>query len=350
MSETYTNPFAGLPDTNFPNNPFWSGVKSGEREAMMAPFRGMEQERQGIALQKSRMDMGEYSSPEAQALRLQTIKGEGKKKELEFAQTEAAISRLPQEEKVRLVELRNKMDSAEAAPFKPFLEFMSTAAAELQGVPEPMKAAAWASKMKLLESTHPGIKIPDQFRNYSPETLQQAVRIRSAATMTPEFIQKMELEKQKESGALERVRIQAGATTGAAAIHEQGAMAREKFRADTAAKQTPGQFKVQNMRTLTDPNSTPEQIEVAEANLQSFAADNMQKLYQNDPLLQALAIKALSDPTAAAQIDARKSKLFEDHLTSEGIRVKVKSPDGKVGTIPKSKLRGALAAGYSEVK
>src|SRR3990167_4819655 len=28
----YTNPFAGLPETNLPNNPFWSGVNQGQRQ------------------------------------------------------------------------------------------------------------------------------------------------------------------------------------------------------------------------------------------------------------------------------------------------------------------------------
>ena len=347
MAETYTNPFAGLPDTNFPNNPFWSGVKSGEREAMMAPFRGMEQERQSMDLQKKKMEYGEFASPEAQAARLSQRTATISANKLKAEQDAMELARLPKEEQLKIVELRNKMNSAEAAQFRPFLDFMGQASARLESVPENGRELAWSRELDLLKQTHPGVQIPEQFSRYSPQIMDQAKRIRFASINTPAHEQALTLEKQKEKGAMDRQREQSRATLGAAAGHDRAAMDRLKYQNEQAAKQTPGQFKVQNMRILNDKNSTPEQLEVAEENLSAFVGEKMVKEYGADPVLQRLALSKPS-PETEAEIDRRKRTLFLDAMVREGIKVKMIRPDGTPTTISKRDKAAALAKGYKE--
>lgn len=352
----YMNPFAGsmLPES-VPNNPFMSRMNQLDNQEMMSPFMGMEKQRQEMALRKQGIVDNEFMSPEATAARKSDQTTHVTKNKLISAEADAKWEALPYEQKVKIGELKNKLSEVEGSPQGKFLNFMTDQAPALEKAPPQMRAAVYDGIIKNFQMTHPGIEVQERFRQFSPEVGNILSSARLAQIATPKHIQKLEELKEAHKNELEKARISAGGTTGAAAIHEQGAMAREQLKIKEQAKQNPGQFRVAQRKVLTDPKATPEEREAAEENLSSALAEDMPKLYATDHILNSLSTTAMGGGPAAEaarqKYDARKSQLFEDHTVNAGIRVRVVAPDGKTkGTLPRSKLEAALKAGYKEVK
>ena len=348
----YMNPFAGsiLPE-NVPNNPFVSRFNQLDNREYMAPFVNMEKQRQEQKITEDKFKFGEFTSPEAVEHRL-TEKTSGiARNKFEAAEADSKLRLLPDQEKLKLLELRGKMQSEEAKPYAELFKAFGDAALILEKTPAQMRPAAWAQIVSRWQQQHPNTPIPEQYRNYSPQLLQETGNVRLAQILTPQHEQEIKKLNVQKEWEIKKANVQAGATLGAARIHEEGANKRFEKGLTENAKQNPGQFKVSNMKVLNDPKSTPEQIEVAEANLNMFATEQINKIWKEDGMLTSLETKALFDPNAAQLYDKRKAKLFEDYVVDQGIRVRVVAPDGKTkGTILKSKLKAALEAGYKEAK
>lgn len=364
----YMNPFAGLQNANFPNNPFWSGVKSAENEQAMAPFMQMEQQRQGLALQEQGMKTQEFQSPEAQATRLSGLKSTTAQNQFNAADAQAKLEQLPLAKKIKLLEMHEELSKIQGAPQQKLFASIGSLAGALDQLPPEERASRWEQGLARIQQTNPGMSIPEEYKKYSDSTFNEAKDILNTLIMNPTFIEKTRLEAQKEAGAMarqqeqsrariEEQRISTGGTIGAAKIHEAGAKEREQMKIDSGLRNTnPGQWKVANRKILSNPKATVEQKQIAEQNLLDSAADEMVNIWKNDPIMMSLGIKALTDATAETQIETRKRKLYEDHVVEQGLRVRVSHPTKKdpktgkplVGTILKSELAEYKKQGYKE--
>lgn len=345
----YMNPFAGsIAPESIPNNPFWSGVNTAQNQATMAPFLNMEMQRQQQGLQRTGMENQEFASPEAVEARKTSRTSLTSKNKLESAEADQKLSNMPLQQQIHVKELKQHLQKLEGTPAAEMFNTLTEGVPALEKAPPAMKAATYAGLIKQFQATHPGQPIPPEYQNYSPEVEKQLSAARLARIMTPAHAQKIAEEKVKGEYALKGHEVSAGATVQAAREHVKGTLTAKQMEIDYAAKQNPGQYRVAQRKVLSNPNSTPEQREMAEEGLSTSLSDDMPKIYQGDPLLQSLTIAALSDPQAAEKIDARKSKLFEDHMVNNGIRVRMNDPQGKPHTVLKSKHDEALKAGWKD--
>lgn len=348
----YMNPFAGamLPE-NVPDNPFMSRWNQLDNRRMMAPFREMEQERQGMALKKQGVMDQEFMSPEATQQRAAKRTEETEQSRFNAAKAQSDFRLLGPQEQEKILKIKENLRQIEGKPFATLFKMFGDLAPVLDQRPSQMRPAIIEDAVLQFEMQNPGVKIPDKLRQYSPELHQQAKNIWLAQVLTPAHEQAKVLQTQKETANMARQKVASGTSLQVAGIHEAGQDRRQNQRIQEEAKMSPGQFKVRNMRILNSPNSTPEQIEEAEANLMSQATAMMPKVYESDNLLQTMATAAMGgDPEATKRYEARRTKLFEDHLVNEGLRVRMVNPkDSKdVRLVPKSRVNLFKTNGWKE--
>jgi len=138
----YLNPAAGLPDANFANNPFWSGVKSAERQQAMQPFMDMSRQSQAMDLQKQQVMNQEFMSPQARGARMDAFGEQSAKSRFNIEKAKADLELLPQETKKRVAEIHNAIRSEEAKPMRELFEEMAGISDVLDRTPEEHRPTA----------------------------------------------------------------------------------------------------------------------------------------------------------------------------------------------------------------
>lgn len=351
----YINPAAGLPETNIPNNPFWSGVNQGQRTQMMQPFLDMAQQNQASTLQRTLMENQEFASPDAQEMRLAERGSKTAQFQSSKAKSLAEIEALPHEQQLKIAELGNKLRGANAQPYRELFSELGTLSDRLDQLPPERRAGEYAAALTRWEMTHEGKSVPQQFKQYSPQVHNELKAIRHALVMTPEHEQKLNERALQNSGdlAVQQLRNEGGL----AQANVQASATRDAASQRASGRENPGQFRVSNLRILNNPNSTEEEVAVAQENLESLATDSFERVKKNDQRLANLSldyVQAMGNPQKQQEVAAKQEKIereiWEEHLVKQGARVRVKNPQGQPGILPRSKLKAAKAAGYTEVK
>jgi len=359
MSE-YLNPAAGLPEANFANNPFWSGVKSAERQQIMQPFLDMSQQSQQMDLQKQRVMNQEFMSPEARGARMGEFAAKTAKSKFDVEKARADLELLPMETKKKVAEIGNAIRSEEAKPMQELFTEMASISDVLERTPEqhrPMVYKQWADRTQ----QKIGRPLPQQYQNYNPQFLEEAKNIKYGLVYDVKHEQKLgELKVTGENS--ERVaNINARSAANVAGINQAGQDRRFKQTFDREKPVNIPQRMVQLRRSLANPNTSEEQKAVDKEELLNYLTDGFQKFTSQDPLLKSLAgmagIPGPQGEAAKARYEAVRAQKWQAYLQEQGMaggqpkptgRVSVISPDGKVGTIPADQLDAALANGYKK--
>ena len=360
----YMNPAAGLPDANIPNNPFWSGVNESVRERTMAPFLGMQQEREGLELQKQRQTNQEFMSPDAQRARMSGFGATEAQNIFNAAEAKQKLSLLPEQKKLQIEQLSNQINDERAKPVKGLLTQLGGMAQRLEKMPEQHRPIAFRQELQRWQQMNPGSQIPEQFREYNPAVLDELKNIEYALVFTPKHQQDLGMEGVKGANRLAEQRLQNEGSANVASIQQRGATDRQGMVSGGKPVNIP-QRTVQLRRMLANPDTPAEEKETAKEELIGYVTESFQKFEANDPVLKSLAgmagIPGKQGEDALKRYETQRQIKYREFLQQQGLgapaqpkptdnteRVSVTSPTGKKGTIPKSQLDAALKNGYKQ--
>lgn len=351
----YLNPFGMMPA----NQDFGSGnalvTMNAERNRINSlPFieaaLGMQQNQAMMDAQKAK----EFMSPEAQDARMtgfqsQTATNRANmevaphKAKFDVAKAQADLEALPYMTAKEIAVANQVAMEAKGKPAEKFIREMGSIHEQINAHPEAVRPALYQQAIQQWQAQNPGAQVPQNFAQYNPQLLGI---MRGAQIRSVEHEQNIEKIKLKELFDLEGKQLEAQSRIRAA----------EAGRAATNEKRSPAQERVFQMRVYNNPNAAPEEKEVAYETLSGLASDAFEKVKKGDRFLSNMDVDYLTarSPEEKERItqmqSKRESQLWEDHLIKFGLRVKVQSPNGQTGTIPKHKLDEYKKQGYKEVK
>jgi hypothetical protein len=300
----YESPMAMFQNVNpVPNNPFWSGMMGARNQMAAQPFMEMDQQSQGLDLQKKTMETGEFMSPQAQDVRQRQRAAEGGKADFDVKSYAEQIRGLAPEMDARIAKAKSITMQTQGQPAAALISDMGQMYDVIQKTPEEQRPGVWAGAVQRWQMTHPGMQVPDQFRNYSPEHLADVAAIRYTQLNMPEQVGKERLKGMEIEGGMAReTQQQEGATARAgitADAHIQGArLAAERAQ----AQETPQRAIARLRRTLS---ANPKNAE-AEDEYKSYLDDSWQKEKANDMTHAMLQIRATNSQDPKAQEAATK--------------------------------------------
>ena len=265
----YFNPASGLTDpSTFASQPgggFWAGATQGMNQATMQPFRDNALSQQDLALKDAQMKFQEASSPAAVAGRQQaiaakmatdtgTVQTQPSLTASQIAEHESHIRQLPAEEQAAIAKNAEISRQLKGKPQQELFDAAANMSVELAQVPGPMKEAYYQSKLQEFQQTHPDTKIPDSYKQLTPQLERQMQLAHMGQIHNVVTEQKLAEQELKNKGGLAEAQAHAGGTVAAARINESGAMAREKLRIDSDFRNSnPGQAQQADMKLLDSP-------------------------------------------------------------------------------------------------
>lgn len=315
MPDTYVNPFTIQQNNAVPSNPFWSGMVQGQTERQAQPFIGMAQQSQGLDLQKKQIETGEFADPRSVAARmtgqdLTTAQNQSKtsmvpvQEDAERRRIAEEIRALPDMTNEKIEKARLATMNAKGAPQRElFSELGSLYEPMSQAKGEQEKAFLYLGAINRWEQTHPGIKLPDNLRNYSPGIESDIAAIRHAQIYTTEQVGKervghitgqygQQREETQQGGANYRAEI-------AARAHMYGA---DKSAERVQGQETPPKAVARLRRELSQNPDQPEKMDEYRAHLE----DQWQQQTQRDPGLTILRIRSLTAESPQEKQQAQK--------------------------------------------
>ncbi len=274
--------------------------------------------------------------------------------QLKMMETQSAIGRQPMEDQKKKEQLRQEYSELQGKPVGKFVDD----AAELWGTPgfknkNPFqKAQAYGGMVAQWKQRHPGLQLPDELENYHPDTtdshLQDAFNMKRYSS---EFQQKQQLESEKTAGTVEASRIR-----GVEAAALRAEIMRE-LKASGQLKENPGQELSRIRRELNDSKVPAARKQELQLELEQAAGplieDQIRKKWGDE---STALILGRGQPGFQEQRTAGMEKDRQAYRQAYGLqttgprtidetdRVSVVSPDGKEGTVPRSKLDAYLKA------
>ena len=318
----YLNPAAGLPEANFANNPFWSGVKSVERQQTMQPFMDMAQQRQQMELQKQGVLNQEFMSPEARGARMGAFGEAAAKSKFNAEKARADLEMLPMEQKKRVAEISEAIRSAEAKPMQELFTEMAGISDVLERTPEqhrPMVYKQWADRTQ----QKIGKPLPQQYQEYTPQFLNEAKNIKYGLVYTPKLEQEKIIKGVEGENRLAEQRLQNQGSANVAEINQRGAMARQQYATKEGRPVNPAQRIVQLRKVLSSPDAPAEEKEVAKEEMLTYLTDGFQKMISSDPMLKSLAgmagIPGPQGDAAKQRYEQAVSQKWQGYLQQQGM-------------------------------
>lgn len=355
-TQNYINPFGMMPqNSDFASPSFLQVLMAHRNREMSMPFIQNAQQMQQMEMQRQQMETQEFTSPEAAEARMtgfQATTAQNRNKianapilgEKEREEAKARIKELPYITEKNIADAEQLTIEARGKPAQKLLDEMGAIHEQLQRLPEHARNMAYQEQLRSWQQRNPGAQVPPNFRQYNPQLLAMA---RYASINTPKHVQDLEQTKLKGLMDIEARGVSAQATRDAAAISAQSG---------SSQKRNNQQERNHYMRIYTDPNANPEDRQVAYETLEGLATDEFEKVKKSDKRLSNMDIDYIlaNAPEEKEQItrlqEKREAELWEQHLIRRNLRVKVQSPDGKIGTIPKHKLDDYKRQGFKEVR
>lgn len=359
----YNNPTSALPNPNeFASNNFLQVANAQDRMAIAQPFLQMAAQKQGLGLAEDQAKFQEFMSPEAKAARFSAFgkasaennaaaRVAGPEADAKIAKARADIEALPFMTEQKIEEAKAAAMKARGGPAAKLYNDLGNIYDGIIKLPEAARPIAYQNAIQRWQAENPGAKLPPQLAQYNPQDLAQ---IRYAQLNTPEFTQRtkekqMEVDQHKytaDTNANAHIRgaqIAAGATMGAARI-----------RSEAEKPVAPG-VRITQLRKELAKNPGNEE---AQQELKYHLEGEFIKSFQKNPMAGMLAVQAATgDEKALARYKAFEAESKATYMSENGIgvktgsdRVRVKDKNGKIGTIPKSQLEAAKAAGYEQVQ
>jgi len=328
----YTNAFAGLPDANLPNNPFYSGINQSRREQTMLPFLRNANIQSDVETSTAQQKQMEFMSPEAQAMRKAkinegTVEANTNASQIPLLAAEvnsknAAAQQLrPQQTRNQKLTLEQEYRTLQGKPQGELFKLLGNAADAMEKLPEMARPGALKSIVDQFRQTNPGVELPEEIDRYEAQTLPAMKMMAQVAANTPEQRGKVQVTGMTEAGDDRRnaatnqtnLRIAQGHDTAAAQRNErsleEGNLARQMY----------------TLRSALAPGSkaTPEQRNRAESMLYQYVVKETDDAALKDAGIKGLGEMAALRPndreTLFKEIDKRKAILLIKRLKTNGI-------------------------------
>ena len=283
----YENPFSGLPnpaafqDADIHTRAFMQG----DRQRLMQPFMDMAQQRQQMEMKKKQMEMGEFASPEAIRARMTGLTKTADTNTFDAAKARADYERLPQEQKLKIAELSNKINDETMKPHRQLFEQMGMMADRIEAAPEQHRPILFQQELDRWQKLNPNSKIPDNLRQYSPQAMQELNSIRYALVHTPAVEQ--DIAKNAPKLASEESRYAAGLNKDLEVARIQGQTQRDVagIRRDAAGKpMNESQHRVTLRQQLSDAELPQEERVMAEEELKGYLQKDIANEYKTRQL------------------------------------------------------------------
>lgn len=316
-------------------NPFWSGVQAGNFQEQAKPGLDMNRASQMMGLQKQGMENQEFMSPLAVGARqsklesdtatnkanLETLPWKTKK---DIADYQAHLDELPSMSAERKAKARSLAMEYEGKPQSALINTIGNEFEAFQKAPPAKHGEMWKQTIGRWEAQHPGIKVPEQYKEWSPDRLGDMMTIRQSQLYTAAHRQKLGEIQETAKGHEKTSRISAGAHIESARIHERGAKERTQMALDS-----PKSTDAFNARLLSKA-STGSLTEEEAALIPNVVEDSFQKSTEGKALSEALkigafeaakdggkALEAIQQQLAKARRGFYKNKGMEKYMPRE---------------------------------
>lgn len=268
-------------------SPFLRDMDRQKRFQLAQPFIDMAQQNQQMDMQKKQMEFGEFSSPQAQQLRQQQTQtkliGEQQKARSlpwttneEIATAKSKIESAPAVTQKVIEEAKAAAMKAQGSPAEALFNEIGSANAEIKRMP-PEAREMYAQKfISQWQARHPGAQLPAAMQKYDPQIWDQAELV---AVYNADFKRKTAEQKQKDDAHLARTQIESGDRRY---IADKGAESRIEVSKQRGTgsdnPKTDSQFRDKYTRVLRNPESTPQELAVAQDRLKQYADSDANKL------------------------------------------------------------------------
>lgn len=360
----YNNPFALVPRPSDFDSTSPMQVYNAQTQMNMAqPFIDMARQKQQMSVQQEQMKTNEFASPQAQQARMSGFERQGAentaaaqlapvKGQADIAAERSRLQQMPSMTAQRIAEAEEATIVAKGRPQERLIRDLGNIEGALQNAPQEIRPMLYEEEIRRWQQRNPGAQLPQEFRTYNPENM---ALIRYASIYTPQYEQKLGELKQQGTNSLATQTLQNQGSERTAQIAAGASMSNNA--ANIAAQQgkNPAAERVRLTRIINDPKSSPEDIQIAIASIESYASDEFDTKVakNNQPLLSFDLDMRIGSPEskqhARDEYNKMRDKLWRSHLSKWGIK-QVKSPDGSIGMIPARQLAAALAQGYKEIK
>lgn len=325
----YSNPMQMFQNVDpTPNNPFWSGMMGARNQATAAPFIDMMQQSQGMDLAKKGMETGEFMSPEAQQVRQKEQQAKGGKADFDIESYKQQIRGLGPEMDARIAKAKDITTRLQGSPYQDFLTDLGQMHDTLNDTPEEQRPNVWAGAVQRWQMTHPGLQVPENLRQYTPEHMKDVAAIRFNQLNSPEQVGKERLELMRQDAGMNReTQQQEGATARARIAAEASRYGADKSSDRAQAAETPQKAIARLRRTLA---RNPKDAESYDE-YKSYLDDSWQKEKAQDMTFAMLQIRAMNAQDPAQQEEAVKKmeELRNKYYADRGVYLGA-PPDGTV--------------------
>jgi hypothetical protein len=184
-----TNPFQPNEGMTGQYQGFSTGVEAARRNFEMAPLKKMEKERQGMQLERGRQLQKEFMSPQAIESRQSAYAPITASNQLKTMQTQGDIEMEPTVHAQKLSEAQQHLAETRGKPAGILLEELGNASESINKAPEGMRPQLYQGIVQGIESRYPGMKFPDEWKQYNPGTAAHLNILHEASINTPKQAQ-----------------------------------------------------------------------------------------------------------------------------------------------------------------
>lgn len=342
MPSQYSNPMGMLPDLGAyqggggafgfsPVNPMALMVAN-QREAQAQPFIQQAQQQGQAETNLQLMKTGEEMSPQAQAARMG---GYG----VQQAKNDAAMATIPWQARQQIEQYKSDIKAMPAvtdskiaqanllsqrAKGTPYADFLADAGSlydQIHGAKtDDQKGVLYENAVERWKLTHPGVQLPENFRNWTPSMEGELGALRYSQMNDPDFVKKMDLAQIPAAASVKSAGIRAGGEVQAAETRA-GA---ERFAATEATHRTeltenPAREITRLRRTMRTLDPKSEDFKDSENELRFTLNNEFEKQF-NTTIPAILKGVNINTPEGAAEYDRYKEQERTKYLIGNGVR------------------------------
>lgn len=322
----YINPFAGMPNPSAfdiqPNRvpSLMSYKMAADNQLAMNPSIDLARKGQENDLASQVFRNKEYQSDWATAGRRGTAEsqeaaGREAKGSVDYKIEAQRIANLLNEEAVKTAQDNHArfLQANNQGAYGKFAEFGK----QLSNMDPAARPMAFNNIASAIKAQYPNAQLPDYLQKYIPgQTDSHLMTAYLSQLYSAQNQQARDLQTQKDTAQNARNAATNQANIKATQIREAGQNARNQTTLD--AGNVPRI--IANLRkTLSDKAATPDMKQQAHSMLYSYVAQEADQMAQKDPVIQAMAIDAATNPQAADAIDQRRAQLRIERLRAEGL-------------------------------
>jgi len=200
------------------------------------------------------------------------------------------------------------------------LDFFASMGKQLSTLPAETRPMAYNQMLQSMQARHPNAQLPDYLKEYrAGETDTALMQLYAASLHSPKNQHEMDREQLQQTGLTERNDADNRTQLSVAGINQTGANTRNTQNIEAGKGIPLAAQKIQYQRVLADPKASPEAKAMAEDQFRRSIIEDESKLNKDDPILNAMAMKAMTDPNATVEYDKRVATKRIDRMLASGI-------------------------------